>query len=99
MEEKDKWGLNLNVWVSGKFRCVYCGFDGMTSVLAAHQMLTDHIRPRCKDGTDDKENLTVACCSCNAIKAEWDRSVYSPVKYENAPVEKVLLDAKGHIDA
>jgi 5-methylcytosine-specific restriction endonuclease McrA len=99
MEEKDKWGLNWDVWTNGKFQCVYCGFNGMSSILVAHQMVVDHVRPRCRDGRDDKDNLVVACCACNPIKAEWDRSVYDPAKFENVLAVAVRQSAKNYIDS
>ena len=98
MEEKDRWGFNWDVWIKAKFRCAYCGFDGLSSILAAHQLTVDHIRPRCRDGRDNEENLTAACCCCNAIKAEWDRSVYEPTEFENRPAADVFARAKTYVD-
>lgn len=98
MEEKDKWGLNWKIWTRDKFLCGYCGFDGLSSLLAAHQFAVDHIRPRCRNGTDDPENLVAACCCCNSIKAEWDRSKYDPEKFENRPSSEVREQAKAYIE-
>ena len=97
MEERDKWGLNWEVWVNSKFTCAYCGFDGMMSVLTAHQLTVDHVRPRCRDGKDDRENLRAACSSCNSIKAEWDRSVYDPAYFESRTSDDVFLAAKNYV--
>lgn len=49
-------------WVKerDKYRCVDCG---------THESLTvDHIIPVVKGGTNDTENLTTRCQSCNSIK-------------------------------
>jgi hypothetical protein len=70
----------------------------MTSILAAHQLTTDHIRPRCWDGTGKDENLAAACYCCNSIKAEWDKSVYDPGKFAGWPIAKVREEAKAYIE-
>jgi 5-methylcytosine-specific restriction endonuclease McrA len=98
MKEKDKWGLNWDTWINARFKCVYCGFDGMGGLLAAHQLTTDHIRPRCRDGKDDQDNLAAACCCCNSIKSEWDRSVYDPEEFAGRPTGEVREAAKAYID-
>jgi hypothetical protein len=98
MEEKDKWGLNWDIWIRDKFRCTYCDFDGLSSLLAAHQLTVDHIRPRCRSRNDSCDNLVTACCCCNSIKAEWDRSHYDPEKFENRPASEVRDKAKAYID-
>jgi hypothetical protein len=40
--------------------CRYCG--------AASDLSIDHVRPRCRGGSDDPGNLVVACMSCNRRK-------------------------------
>jgi 5-methylcytosine-specific restriction endonuclease McrA len=91
------WGLNWKTWVRGNFTCVYCGFDGAAGLLAAHQFTVDHIRPQGRDGGDDQENLAVACCACNAIKASWDKEHYDPVKFAGRPVAEVLESARDFV--
>ena len=98
MRDENKWGLNWKVWVASRFTCVYCGFDGLSSVLAAHQFTVDHIRPRSRGGTDVAENLAAACNCCNFIKAEWGRSVYDPARFENKSTADVLKAAKTYIE-
>jgi hypothetical protein len=65
---------NWEIFVRDKFKCVYCGFDGRISLLAAHQMMIDHVRPRDKAGPDwdSPLNKVVACGECNFIKRTWD---------------------------
>jgi 5-methylcytosine-specific restriction endonuclease McrA len=91
------WGLNWKPWVQGKFRCVYCDFDGTTGLLAAHQLTVDHIRPKCKGGTDEPNNLAAACCACNGIKADWDRRIYEPAAFAGKPSVDVLKAARDFV--
>jgi len=44
-------------------KCAYCGKDATT---------VDHIIPKSKNGTDDKDNLVPACKSCNSSKYDKD---------------------------
>ena len=41
--------------------CQYCGYQGP-------KLSIDHILPRSKGGSDEWENVTTACLSCNVIK-------------------------------
>jgi 5-methylcytosine-specific restriction endonuclease McrA len=75
-----------SIYIKGKCVCVYCGFDGRTSVLAWHQLVIDHVIPlRVKAGEREQsilnvpENKAVACFPCNNIKRVWDK------KYEDEP--------------
>jgi hypothetical protein len=48
--------------------CAYCG-----TLLTKDGFTVDHIRPVAMGGSDDPENLTVACRPCNSSKgAAWD---------------------------
>ena len=40
--------------------CQYCG--------STRNLTIDHVVPRCRGGTDQWENLTLACSRCNTIK-------------------------------
>lgn len=51
------------------FTCTYCGEHG-------GKLECDHVFPRSRGGTDDLDNLTTACRTCNRSKrdktpAEW----------------------------
>ena len=48
------------------YTCVYCGFDGRPFD-AWMQLSIDHIRPQSCGGTNDLDNLVVACRACNSI--------------------------------
>jgi len=47
-------------------RCEYCGLEQADSPLARLQI--EHVRPRKHDGTDDFDNLALACIDCNLAK-------------------------------
>ena len=47
-------------------RCEYCALHQDQSPLAALQL--EHIRPRKHNGTDDLDNLALACIDCNLHK-------------------------------
>ncbi len=48
-------------------RCEYCGLHQENSPLAALQI--EHINPRKHGGTDDLDNLALACIDCNLAKS------------------------------
>ena len=48
------------------FTCVYCGFDGRTFD-SWMQLSIDHIRPISCSGSNEPDNLVVACRACNSI--------------------------------
>lgn len=37
---------------------------------ASDRLTVDHIRPKAKGGTDERENLSVLCHSCNSAKRD-----------------------------
>lgn len=53
-------------------RCFYCNVEvhrGRTRDYPAHQRgEIEHKTPRLRGGTDDRENLVLACCRCNGRK-------------------------------
>ena len=60
-----------NIKKYGTLTCVYC----LNPVEFGNDSL-DHIIPLSRDGTNKKENLTIACCKCNCSKGtklltEW----------------------------
>lgn len=93
---RNEWGLNRNTWARDRFVCRYCGFDGTVSLLAAHQLTVDHVRPRAKGGTDDLENLVTACCACNGIKAEWDKR-YDPASFADKTTAEIFEAARKYL--
>ncbi len=53
-----------------RYRCQYCGLDGMTNFENSLVMSVDFVLPRAKKGKKDPENLVAACRPCNVIKGE-----------------------------
>jgi hypothetical protein len=56
------------VFARDGFGCVYCG--------SGRDLHCDHVKPICKGGTNDIDNLATACATCNLSKAgktlaEW----------------------------
>src|SRR5947199_10232184 len=51
-----------------KYRCQYCGLDGMASFENSLVMSVDFVLPRAKKGTKSPDNLIAACRACNLIK-------------------------------
>lgn len=47
------------------FRCAYCGVTSQTATL-----VVDHVRPVAAGGSNDMDNLTTACETCNLGKGE-----------------------------
>ena len=48
-------------------RCEYCGLSQEQSPLASLQI--EHIIPKKHDGTDDVDNIALACIDCNLAKS------------------------------
>ena len=53
-----------------RFRCQYCGLDGMTSFENSLVMSVDFVIPRARKGKKDPRNLVAACRACNIVKGQ-----------------------------
>ncbi len=51
-----------------RYRCQYCGLDGMSNFENFLIMTVDFIHPRAHGGKKTAENLATACRPCNVIK-------------------------------
>jgi 5-methylcytosine-specific restriction endonuclease McrA len=51
-----------------KYRCQYCGLDGMSSFENSLIMTVDFVQPRVHKGKKVSGNLVAACRPCNVIK-------------------------------
>jgi 5-methylcytosine-specific restriction endonuclease McrA len=51
-----------------RYRCQYCGLDGMANFENSLIMTVDFIHPRARKGKKDPANLAAACRPCNVIK-------------------------------
>lgn len=55
------------------YRCEYCGLDFLVSLRNYRQWQLDHIVPQLAGGTDDIENIALACRYCNCdLKGTWN---------------------------
>jgi len=58
----------LEILERDRYRCVYCGLDGMASFENSLVMSVDFIVPRARGGKKGSRNLVAACRPCNLIK-------------------------------
>ena len=56
------------VFKRDRFRCVYCGLDGLHSFENWLILTVDHIYPHAKGGSRRLDNLVTACQPCNLLK-------------------------------
>ena len=64
----------MKVLTRDRFRCQYCGLDGMASFEDSLIMSVDFVIPRARKGKKDPRNLVAACRPCNLLKG---RHVFS----------------------
>ena len=60
-----------------KYRCQYCGLDGLANFENSLVMSVDFVLPRARKGKKDSHNLVTACRPCNLIKG---RHVFASVE-------------------
>jgi 5-methylcytosine-specific restriction endonuclease McrA len=60
-----------------RYRCCYCGLDGLASFENALIMSVDFVVPRAHKGKKDQSNLVACCRPCNMIKG---RRVYGSLE-------------------
>jgi hypothetical protein len=83
-----------DVTVRDRGRCVYCGLDGSQDIRVLGTLLLDHLIPRSANGTDDVDNLVLACPLCNISKGSWDPSNGNA----KPPARKILIKrARGYV--
>jgi len=51
-----------------RYRCQYCGLDGLASFENSLVMTVDFVLPRARKGTKEATNLVTACRPCNVLK-------------------------------
>jgi 5-methylcytosine-specific restriction endonuclease McrA len=51
-----------------RYRCQYCGLDGLAHFENSLIMTVDFVVPRMRQGTRDETNLLTACRPCNLLK-------------------------------
>jgi len=62
------WEEGLSVLERDRFRCQYCGLDGMASFENYLVMSVDFVVPRAGKGKKNPSNLVAACRPCNRLK-------------------------------
>ena len=60
----------LKVLKHDRYRCRYCGLDGMTNFENFLIMTVDFVIPRAHKGKNEARNLVAACRPCNTIKGQ-----------------------------
>lgn len=51
-----------------RYRCQYCGLDGLASFENSLTLTVDFVQPRARKGKKTDTNLVTACRPCNVIK-------------------------------
>ena len=69
-----------NILKRDRFRCQYCGLDGMASFENSLIMSVDFVIPRARKGKNDPRNLVAACRPCNVIKGHHSFSNFEEAK-------------------
>jgi 5-methylcytosine-specific restriction endonuclease McrA len=55
-----------------KYRCEYCHY---LEILSSAPLSVDHLQPQSLGGTDDIENLALACRRCNEIRYNFTTGI------------------------
>ena len=56
------------IYIRDRYRCQYCGLDGMSNFENSLVMTVDFVVPRARKGGKKADNLVAACRACNVIK-------------------------------
>jgi len=83
--------IRFAVFEAANFTCAYCGRKPPTVTLEL-----DHLEPKCKGGTDARENLLCSCFDCNRGKSgkRLHEGVPSAVTANVAEVKERLTQLK-----
>jgi 5-methylcytosine-specific restriction endonuclease McrA len=58
----------MKVLERDRYRCQYCGLDGLAQFENSLIMSVDFVIPRKRQGTKEEANLLTACRPCNLLK-------------------------------
>src|SRR5262249_19878423 len=86
----------LKILERDKYRCQYCGLDGLSSFENSLVMSVDFIVPRASKGKKDAHNLVAACRPCNLLKG---RRVFGNFEEAKAHVLKRREELRKEWDA
>src|SRR5579863_9821624 len=73
----------LKILERDRYRCQYCGLDGLASFENSLVMTVDFVLPRARHGRKHAGNLVTACRPCNVLKG---RRVFSSLEEAKAYV-------------
>ena len=60
----------MRVFKRDRFRCYYCGLDGLHRFEDWLILTVDHVHPHAKGGARAMPNLVTACQPCNILKGK-----------------------------
>lgn len=60
----------LKIFRRDRFRCQYCGLDGLHRFENWLILTVDHVHPHSRGGSRVMDNLVTACQPCNIIKGK-----------------------------
>ncbi len=58
------------VFKRDRFKCQYCGLDGLHSFESWLILTVDHVHPQARGGPRTMDNLVTACQPCNILKGK-----------------------------
>lgn len=91
---------DARVGIRAKGHCEYCDKDLLASGSAFFEWQTDHIVPLDAGGSDEDDNLAVACWPCNMrLKGTWDpRSSCRDNATRSELISVIRSHCKGKLD-
>ena len=85
------------VFVAAAFRCAYCRVQTYIDLPRSHPLRAtiDHIKPRSKGGTEDRENLCCCCFRCNQDKADLTEDEFAAYRRSTAVPGRAIVRSSG----
>jgi len=83
---KKRW---FYIFQRDNFTCVYCGRNVFEDKI---KLQVDHLIPRAKGGTDEKNNLVTSCSDCNLSKGN---KLLSKEIIEKINMKNIYTDERG----
>ncbi len=87
--------LRRKIAEAAKFRCGYCQ---MPQAILPMPLEIEHILPQAADGTDEEENLWLACRACNSFKHAKTHGFDQETKQEIRLFNPRTEDWQGHFE-
>jgi 5-methylcytosine-specific restriction endonuclease McrA len=70
----------LRILERDRYRCQYCGLDGMANFENSMVMSVDFVVPRTRGGKKTASNLVAACRPCNTLKGRREFKSFEEAK-------------------